>query len=178
MKKAIYIVLALITLMACEMKNNKSDKEKEYDIQQNKRDILMSELTNEFAIKYSIDTLKYNYSIEFEEVLKTDYQLISSFIIHDIYIKDSLTYITIRVFPIPFIYLNLRISQSQAKLFSSCKDNFFFFNDGVLIVKLFDIKKIDLTLESYPEYEGFSIEFKDSRSFLGKGEIIEAHIIN
>jgi hypothetical protein len=179
MKKAIYIVLALITLMACETKNAKQGKEKEYDILQNKRDSLMSELTNKYAIKYSLDTLDYNYSIEFEELLKSDYQLISRFMINDIYKKDSLIYIKLRVFAFTNIYLNLTISQNQARKILSNKDNFFFFNEGVLIVKLFDIKKIDLTLESYPEDEGYcSIEFENSMSFLGKGEIIETHIIN
>jgi len=58
-------------------------------MQENKKENLISELTNKFAIKYSIDTLKCNYSIQFEELLKSDYQLISSFKVQDIYVLTS-----------------------------------------------------------------------------------------
>ena len=80
-----YLLILIIFLLGCE-----SDKKQvaESDVSfENKNDIIFQDLTDKYDIKYSLDTLIYRHSIEFEDMLNTDYQMLSKFSIHDIYRK-------------------------------------------------------------------------------------------
>lgn len=168
MKKAILIGLTLISLMACETKNGKPDKEEEQKILQNQKENLISKLTEKYAVEYLIDTLRYNYSIQFEELLKTDYQIVSNFMINDIYRRDSLVYISLRVFSYPAIHLNLEISPNQIGEILKLEKKLIMFIDGVFVIKLSEINK--------GEFGTTGTE--NLMSFWGKGQVFELNILN
>ena len=165
MKKAILIGLTLISLMACETKNNKPDKDEEQKVLQNKKENLLSELTEKYAVEYLIDTLRYNYSIQFKELLETDYQIISRFRILDIYKKDSITYISIETGFLPTIYFELEIPTNQVKKLLELEKCYFCTHDGIFVVKILNIKK----------GKSCSTEVKSIMSFWGNGKVIEIH---
>ncbi len=168
MKKVIFLGLALISLLACETKKNKPDKDEVQKILQNKKENLISELTEKYAVEYLIDTLRYNYSIQFEELLNTDYQLISRFRILDIYKKDSITYISIETGILPTIYFELEIPTNQVKKLLELGKCYFCTYDGIIVVKILNIKK----------GKSCSTEVKSIMSFWGKGRVIETHTLN
>lgn len=167
-------------MTACERSNNEIDKEEKENSIKQKNEEVVSELSNKYSIKYSLDTLRYNYSIQFEDLLNTKYQLISRFRVQDIYNQDSITYVKVETGRYPTTYyLNLRISEiEQEKLLSLNKSRYSRAN-AVMIITLQEIRKIDLTFESYPEdHDYYSIEFESSESFAGKGQVIEVQILN
>lgn len=168
MKKAILIGLTLISLMACETKNGKPDKEEEQKILQNQKENLISKLTEKYAVEYLIDTLRYNYSIQFEELLKTDYQLINRFRILDFYKKDSLAYISIETGILPTLYFDLEIPTNQYKNILGLEKGYFCIHDEIIVVKILDINKA----------RSCSTEVKSIMSFWGKGRVIEIHALN
>jgi hypothetical protein len=114
MKKIIFFipVLVLISiLVSCS-----SDKEKKVEAEKQlkvEKEILIGNLISKYDIQYKWDTLGYKYSIEYEPVLSSKYQLIDKFTISDIFKKDSSMYIQIRVAYYPTFFFLLSINSDQ-----------------------------------------------------------------
>jgi hypothetical protein len=179
MNKITYYILIIIALTACGRSNNETDKEEKEKLVEEKYEKIISELTDKYSIKYSLDTLRYDYSIQFEDMLNTKYQLISFFRIQDIYKQDSISYVKVETGFYPTYYLNLRISETEQEKLLALEKSFFSQANAVMIIALQEIRKIDLTFESYPADQNYcSIEFESSMSFTGKGQVIEVQILN
>ncbi|MFT5253355.1 MAG: hypothetical protein ACI87N_002388 [Flavobacteriales bacterium] len=179
MSKIRNISFILLALISCGRSDKVTDKEEQEELQKQQKEQIISELTDKFSVDYSIDTLRYNYSIQFEDVLKSEYQMISRFRIHDIYNNDSISFIKIETGLFPTYYLNLSIPEKEQKKLLALDKSYYSRANAVLIVKLQEIKKIDLSLDSYPEDEEYcSLEFESSRSFLGKGQVIQVYVLN
>jgi len=175
-KATIYIAI-VITLTACGRRFNSKEQEELQKLVIQKNEEIFSQLTDKYSIKYSLDTLSYDYSIEYEDMLSTKYQLINRFRILDIYKHDSISYVQIEAGFFPTYFLNLRISDAdQEKLLKLGRAYFF---NAVLVVSLQEIRNIHFTFRSCPEApESNSIEVGSSMSFAGKGEVIEVYMLN
>jgi hypothetical protein len=179
MSKIICISLIFIVIVGCSRNNEAINQEEQEKLIQQENEKIVYELSDKYSIKYSLDTIKYNYSLQFEDLLNTKYQLISRFRVQDIYNQDSITYVKVEIGKYPTYYLNLGISETeQEKLLLHNKSHYSRAN-AVMVITLQEIRKIDLTFESYPEDQDYYlIEFESSRSFAGKGQLIEVKILN
>jgi len=73
--------LLLITVFSCTNEiPSQEDKEKAAR-QMNEK--IISELNDKYSIRYLFDTLRYDYTIQFEDLLNTNYQMIRNFNIQD-----------------------------------------------------------------------------------------------
>lgn len=178
-------ILILIALSVCVLYFKQTKKEKDFEAEKTlvvqKNEKFVKELSDKYSIKYCLDTLHYDYSIQSEDMLKTKYQLIRGFRIQDIYIQDSISYVKAEN---GTFYLNLKIDKTELeKLLTHINLDMFRYSyqvEYIMIVNLEEIKKIDFAFESYPEYqeEYCSIEIESSNIFVGKGRIIEVQILN
>jgi hypothetical protein len=95
MKKILFFFCALI-ISSCSTENKETPEEtakKEEDRRIEQIDKKFKELLNEVTMKYKIlyewDTLRYQYSYEYRPVINSDYQIIKTFTIEDVLIKDT-----------------------------------------------------------------------------------------
>lgn len=178
MNQITYLIIILIALISCGQRNNETEKIKQENIVKQKYNKVVSDLSNKYSIKYSIDTLRYDYSIQFEDLLNTKYQLISRFKVHDIYNQDSISYVKVKAGRYPSYYLSLRISQTDQKKMLSLSKSYYSRTNAIMVISLEGIKKIDLTFDSFPEDQNYcTIEFESSMSFAGKGQVIEVQTL-
>lgn len=179
MKKIFFIGLILMVFMSCENEQKRAEKEKEIkkELLEQEYESSIIDLNNRFNISALLDTLTYKYSIQYEELFKSGYQLSSRFKIQDIYIKDTMTFVSIEAYAFPTLYLDFPISKNQTQKLLSLDRNLFIEN-GILVIRLTEIKKINVALDCIADERYFYVEFDDPYAFLGKGEIIEMIILN
>ncbi len=179
MTKISFISLILLTLIACG--RNKRVLEKEQAVlQKQHKDNSISELTDKYAIKYKLDTIDFSYSVQYDKIIESGYQLIDDIDINDIYRKDGIPYVSLIIWSWPTFFCDLTVSDEIMNriIDNQSIDHPIKGDNAVLVVKLYEIKKIKLKIDSYPGDEGYwNIEFVDSDDFIAKGEIVDLIII-
>ncbi|NQU68805.1 MAG: hypothetical protein HQ510_12750 [Candidatus Marinimicrobia bacterium] len=176
MNKLFYIIIVLFTIISCNTTDKITEEEKQEIQLQQKKDKLISEITDKYNISYDWDTLTYKYSINYDKILKSGYQLIRQIWVKDIYQKDGSYYISIRTGYSPTFYFDLSISEENLNkllriTYYGLKFGSF---EGLLVVEISEIKKIRFKIESYEDDEkNLSLELDASGSFIGKGKIVE-----
>lgn len=177
MNKLFCITISIIVVVSCTTKEKISEEAKKEILFQQKRDNLISEISKKYNIIYDWDTLFYNYSIEYDKIVNTDYQLISNTWIKDIYQLDTTYYISIETGIYPAFYFDLKITKADLNKILSQEGVEYFFG-GLLVVDIYEIKKIKFQLEGYPEDQSYcSLELVTSDNFRGKGEIVELKLV-
>ncbi len=177
MKKLSIITLILFILFGCSNKKEISDEERQKDIIKQRNERIISELSDKYAIRYSLDTIRYDYTIQFDELLETKYQMVKRFEIQDIYCIDSISYVKVNISHFPTYYLLLEISQKDRQKLLSLEKSFRRERDVVMIIELQEIKKMDLEYDFVGE-SSCSIDIIAADIFLGKGQVIEVLILN
>lgn len=179
MKKLFYLSLILLFLTSCGRSNKELKNSEPKMLQKQNKEKIISEMMNKYPIEYSLDTLDYIYSIEFQRLLSTEYQIVSNFGIQDIYIKDSLSYVKITIGIFPTYYFDLKISDIDRDKLLKLGNLSYFQANAVMVVSLHKVRKIDLKIIGYPDGpDNYSIEFDNSLSFAGEGEVISVQILN
>jgi hypothetical protein len=172
MKNVILLTVLVSLLFGCTSQEEKKKKEEEQHRQQqsaeNKR--VISNLTTKYNIIYEWDTLHhYDYSINYKPVIESHYQLIGRFYITDVYMKDSIEYVSLEVLTYPHFYFDFSITKEQEiKLING--DSNRFRNDLILVVSVNEIRKIKFELTGETDEE---IKLDHTLSFIGKGKIID-----
>lgn len=181
MKQIIFCIGLVLSLMSCKSEDEKIREQNERDEEKREieKKIIINTLTNKYKIKYQWDTLKYQYTIEYKKVIRSQFQLIDKFEIHDVFEKDSNTYISIITgglfdyllsgssFYHPLFYFTLQVSNDMILPRSKLDD------DLLLVVQVDKIKKEKLQLTT-EEDEGYSqVQIVGSNTFIGYGKVIE-----
>lgn len=169
--KKIIIFLAVVLLFSC----NQEEKERER-LQESKAS-RVEEIKSKYGVKYSMTELfDFNYSYQFNPVIKSEKQLLEHYTIYDIYTIGGQNYVKLGYYK---HYFDLLIGdESILKVL---------LNDGVdaigysesenfLIIKLDKIKKMDFIVDVYDDsYKGeisYIMELIEDDKFLGKGKIL------
>lgn len=125
---------------------------------------IVSALVSEYAISYSWDTLSFNYSVEYQPIMKTKYQLIEDFEVSDLYFQDSTEYLSIHTGFFPTFYFDFPVTRIQAEKFINMD------NDLILVVSISSIKKIKFDVKGENiDNESITVNLEGSFDFTGKG---------
>lgn len=132
-------------------------------------------LPEKYNMALSFDTIqKICYTIDFENMLFSDYQILSNFIINDIYKHNSEYFIKIESFiTLQDFYFELKISESELKKIREEMPDYGFITESVLVMKIDTINKIDFILESTEDDFSIDLGTNGFGSFLCKGKVIE-----
>ena len=176
MKKLTYIYLSILILFSCDATDELNNKKiKEQELFENKKETIISEITNKYQIKYCFDTISYIYTINYDKVIETNFQLIKNFQIIDIYKKENQNFITVNCGMYPSFYFDLIIKENELnKILNDNDSEYEYYNNSLIVVKINEIQKIKLGIISYPDDESnCSIEIDSYNDFIVKGEIID-----
>lgn len=109
-----------------------------------KKEALVSELTRNYPVEYYLDTVTFQYSIQLEGLINSEYQLVSNFYINDIFKEDSTYYLSIvnlgTSFPGLNYYLVLRVPEFQLENVLALTSEIFWKVEDIIL--LVDIKKV------------------------------------
>lgn len=178
--KSLILITLILTFLSCEGKDEVKIKRKQIKDQKEK---LASDLTEKYSIKYDLDTLRFEYTILFDKVIQTQYQLISDLTINDFYHKNGSNFIKIGTGNFPYYYLNLEVSNKMKTKILPLLDlkhyerRRTFSEKLILVIKLKKMHKLDWAFESIDDEEYSYIELDHSSNFIGNGELVEIHII-
>jgi len=136
---------------------------------------IISKVTEKYNISYDWDFMDYAYTFQYDNIIKSGYQLISQCMISDIYTIDEEYFVSIQTGAYPMFYFDLSISEiDRDKLLKIEQFDFF---KGLLVVEISEIRKIKFKIDGNPEYTENSIDcslyLEDSENFMGKGKLIE-----
>jgi hypothetical protein len=164
MKKLI-ILCALVLLFSCNQEEKERAKSKQ------NRATKIEEIKSRYGIKYSMVKLyDFDYSYQFNEVIKTEKQLLEYYTVHDIYTKNNQNYVKINLHKYYFELLVEDKSILQELLDSGYSES------NMLIIKLDHLKKMDFVLDlyedSYEDNTEFNMEVIENEKFIGKGKIL------
>ena len=169
--KQLVVFFVLVLLFSC----NQEEKEREKE-QENKA-TKVEELKLKYGVKYSMTELfKFDYSYQFNPVIKSEKQLLDHYNIYDIYTSSNQTYVRLGYYK---FYFDLLIEdESILKALLNIKDgNGYYEEKDFLIIKLDEIKKMDFVVDVYDDsYEGetgYIVELIENEKFIGKGKILE-----
>lgn len=169
MDRLIKIFLILFCI-SCTDKTKDQDK---WTKLEESRQTELKQLRQKYNIQYELDKLNFKYSIQYNEVIQTEAQIIANgFRLIDIYQKDDSTYISLAA-GVPRKFYTLSLSKADLK--SLMQDSIqIYYSDKILVVKLDQIRKIDLNTKIFPnEHDNYEIQLDIGRDFIGKGRIIE-----
>ncbi len=178
LKMILMLVMALLFYSCSEDKKDRWEVYHQYK----------KEMVNNLSIKYNIssllDTVHYNFSYQFEDIISTDLQLIESGSVQDIFIRNDVYYADIRANSDSPIYLELKLQDKPKKYLlnylNQVNESYVFLYDAVFVVKLEKVKKVKLGIDCYfecDEYENFSyIDIDLPTSFIGFGELIDVKL--
>lgn len=181
MNKITFISFIILTLVACGRNDKAINNGKQKELQMQNKEKIISELTDKYKIKFNWDSLNFKYSFQYDKIIESGYQLIDYIDITDIYYKDSISYVSFRTWSWPPFYFDVTVSQDMINkiIQYQSKNNSLEGADIVLVVKIAEIKKIKLKIDSYSEDESdCNLELRASNGFIGKGEIVDLIIIN
>jgi hypothetical protein len=173
MKNIISILILTSILFSCiSEEEKKTEKEKNAkELSKQEKEKVIDKLVSKYNITYSWDTLgllHYRFSVDFNPIINSKYQLIERININDIYEKDSIKYISIKSGFYPAFYFDFPITMEQ-EIKLRQKDN-----DIILVVSISSIRKIKLSLEGEIEdSENARVHLENSKDFIGKGKIID-----
>lgn len=171
--KQITSIILLFVAFSCNSKRST-----EINSIKSNRDILMSELTEKYNVALSFDTIIIDkmYSIDFENLMKDNFQIIDGFYIKDIYEKDSEKHIKVEPFiSFPKFYFDLKISDSIYQIIRESSSSYGLYLEYILVFKTNYVRKIDFVIEgSSNEYAiDLGISEKVSGPFYCTGSVIE-----
>lgn len=181
MNRTIFSLLLLCLLISCNQKKNEMTEKETLENQiEQKNEIIISNLKEKYSIKYSLDTVRYKYTIQFEDMMRTKYQLIQRFGIQDIFVEDGISYINVlNVTTNRNLYLKLTIPETEKEKLLSQKASSSRFINAALVVSLNEFKKIDMIVKSnHDAIDYCTIELTDSEGFFGNGQVAEVQILN
>ncbi len=183
------IIILFTVLIFCSCSSDKDVKQEAEKIaiaaHQLQKTKLIDELVLKYNIRYQLDTLDFQFSQDYKPVIMSQYQLIDYFEIADIYEKDSIEYVQIRIDNDPIIYLNFPVSQQQVEILRSGEDASLPFDlimhqhdesqlkttkkDNILVVSISEISKIS---QIYGENTR-DVNSVNTEAFTGKGQIVD-----
>lgn len=93
----LFFLCLLVVLISCNSREIKREEQRKitkerYDNDLNK---IKDSILNLYDINYDWDSLNFHYSIQYQEIISNDFQLLINPIIHDIYYADSLIFMTL-----------------------------------------------------------------------------------
>lgn len=166
MKFQILLYTLAIVLFSCNSKD-KNSKEEQKKQEEEYITKITAELASEYNIVYKWDTLDYAFSIDYKSVINSKHQLIENIEIKDIYVKDSIEYVSIKTGLSPSFHFIFPITKAQENLFTQ-KDN-----KILLVVSITNLKKVDIAYEEdLIESEGTIIDSEFFTHFSGNGQIV------
>ncbi len=176
MKKTIYVILLCFFFLSCGSLNKKDINDTETDLRQKEVDSLISKYSLDYDVKNMIDTLDYNFTIELQNLIGQDIQIIRDFKLIDIYNIGDSSHALIQIDRFSRDYfIDLNISKEDIKELIDNDGGFLGeFNKGFLLIKLSNIKKAQFSLETlnYDE-DASSIVLSDLNVFKGDGDLIK-----
>jgi hypothetical protein len=170
------IGVMLVFLSCAKERSNNPDA----DIENKLREMSIKSIVNNFNIKFDWDTINYSYSYQYQNILESEYQLISDFLIKDIIKVDSFIEFHIICGNNSNIHLNLSIESSDRvqTLMDSIDANYFY--RFFFVVNVNKLTKVDFHVYLMEADEDFGIEkpslFVDDIMggiFYGNGKIVE-----
>lgn len=168
--KQLSIIFIAILLVSCNLKEKKREKKWE---QRTKR---VEEIMKTYNVKYSLRDLDYDFSYQFDLVLKEKVQLVDLFFVRDIYTKNDKTFLNIEInnYRLDLLIEDENILQNLLQKILA--DKYYYGKSEVLIIELDKIKKIPFIIEVYDESYGgetdFIMEVTDSNNFIGSGKVL------
>lgn len=132
-------------------------------------------LNAQYSIKYLIDTLSLDYSIQFDNILNKEHLMTHNFAIHDIYRFQDSAYLKINVWNRKYsYYFTLSVSEILLQRLLRVDRSSKSYSDIALIFKIDEIKRIDVDVLGYPYDQHYStIDLERSDSFIAKGRLVE-----
>lgn len=166
MKKLITLLVVLL-LSSCNQEEQKRE-----ELQENK-DSKVEEIKVKYGVKYSLtELIDFNYSYQFNPVIKSEKQLFEYYSIYDIYTKGNQNYVKLGFYKYHFdlliedeAILKALLDDENSKGYSESED--------ILIIKLDEIKKMDYVVDVYDDETNYIMELTESDNFIGKGKILE-----
>jgi hypothetical protein len=151
---------SLILLTSCDFFKSKNEKESE-------KNRAIQKLIDKYDISFKWDTTNVYYSIDYDTLLTSKYQLIDRFVVKDIVKRDSLYYVLILVEDDINMFFQLPIKTEYIKLFRKS-------GDLVLVVNIQKFRKFNLKIEDeqIDEYT-FIQRVEGCHDVLLIGEIVE-----
>jgi len=175
--QSILFLLILATLCNCKSSvEQKSEYEIKWDKINQKTKEIRAEITKEYNIQYTWDTLAFDYTVQYEKVLKSEYQLIHVPVINDIYFQNGEYIISVFIYGSRHrgnFYFELIVPEHLVqktdfiKLGDKRNARFFF------VVKIKQIKKYEFEVKSILEENDSRVRIDVSDAFHGTGELIE-----
>lgn len=178
-------------LVSCQSKEDqqhverKISDEKAFAQYQHDRKVAMAEINAKYNIAVIWDSVRMQYSVDYLPYLNGCFQIVEDYRISDVYLKDSIRFLSILAgeltdpFSIDFeglitgitapsFYFTFPISVEQERILRSNEVK------NVLVVKIKDIKKVELSIKGEQEDEYTTkVYLEGSKLFKGYGEIIE-----
>jgi|SRR5690606_26904523 hypothetical protein len=168
----IRLLLLIVLFVSCK---SGKEGESQWEIERRRvieeRQAIMDELSRNYDLKYSWDTLYYEFSIDYEPVLLTDYQLLENVTVEDIFKRDSLTYAVVTTDGYPRFHFTFPIQEQQIQVLIDEEKHL------ILVVRIERLQKAAISVD-YWENEYANVGFRTYNDFVGKGKIIELRYIN
>lgn len=174
MRNIILLTVLISLLFGCTSQEEKKRQEEEKYFQQqvDEKIRIIDNLTTKFNIHYKWDTLNYDFSLDYNPVIKTKYQLIDDIEVINIYSKDSSEYISIKSGIDRAFYFDFPITKEQETKFLNE-------SDLILIVSISDLNKIQFEFTGEVEASDYAkVNLDLSNDFIGRGNIIKIISIN
>lgn len=167
MRNTILLIILTTLFFGCTSQKAKEIQEKARQKHHKEMEMkkIISDLITKYKIAYTWDGLDEEYSIAFKPVIESPYQLISDIEITDIYLKDSIEYVAIKVGFMPSFYFDFPITKEQEIKLLNTNSEFAF------VVSIREIRKIRLEITGECD-ASVNIE-NTSSNFIGKGQLIE-----
>jgi hypothetical protein len=154
-----------------------NQKEKQIEKSEQSRVDKVEGIKAKYGVKYSMtELLDFDYSYQFNPVLKEKKQLFEHYIIHDICTKCNQNIVKLSSYK---YYFNL-IVEDESILKTLLEDDDikgYYESEDFLIIQLDEIKKmdfiVDLYEDSFEDEVDFFIEIIENEKFIGKGKILK-----
>lgn len=189
--KTSFLTLMILIVICCSPSSPKQNEDRVKELE--KQATIIKSLKEKYQINEEIQDSHSPlnlYTIDLNEYMTSQYQILTDFSIHDFYEKDSTKYVKIISDHLFFeMLLELELSGENYQRFRKHDDKYY--NTSILVYSVSDVKKADFILSTLgnPDpriYEDakddyFSISLPDSGIndiFLVKGRLIELVIPN
>src|SRR5690606_26732458 len=181
--KTTFLTLMIIAVTCCSPSNSRQN-----EIKAREKEATIKALMEKYGINDQIrgDYSSLNlYTIDSNKYMKSKYQILTDFSIHDFYEKDSIKYVKIVSIAL-FIkmQLELKLTDENYELFRKNDDNFY--NSSIIVYSVSALRKADFIITAlagpdpskYEDFDEnyFSVSLADSgidNLFLVNGKLIE-----
>ncbi len=173
MQKSLFLVFVLIFFSCSDhMLDRVAIREKKNE---DLKAMSIANLASNYNVLYRWDTLDAHnrrdlFTINFNPIIKSSYQIVGKFKLTDVYEKDSIYYISIVTGVYRTFYFDLSIDAGQERLLTQKGKQY------ILLIKVDEIRKIKNVIEGNLEDEktqDISLNLNYSTDFIGRGKIIK-----